>query len=300
MSGKEAHSILRALTGRMSLGDFNEQVRERRLAHFKAAVEPTLLDSVFSLPKLERLLREESHLTPHIDVFDGTHLRQFNEQQRKTGQTNFDVVSDCLLRGATIRIRNVEKFDSQLGELTHGIERHFVGQCSGNVYLTPPRKAGFPPHFDMTDVFVIQCIGKKHWRIYDRYENMSELPLADARWQPERFKPISPPRDLELHRGDVLYLPRGVMHEALCTDRESMHLTISLASLTFADLLRKAVASAAATDIELRRRVPWLTANDDGETERLAQQAKERLVRLAADSDLSRLLRQEHPSSSRR
>jgi hypothetical protein len=86
------------------------------------------------------------------------------------------------------------------------------------------------------------------------------------------------------------------MHEAFCTDRESMHLTISLASLTFADLLRKAIASAAATDIELRRRVPWFAADDDGEAERLAQLAKDRLVRLATDSDLPGLLRQEHPA----
>jgi ribosomal protein L16 Arg81 hydroxylase len=280
----------------MPLEDFNDQVRERRLAHFKAAIEPTLLDSLFNVPRLEHLLHRESRLTPHIDIFDGTDLRQFIDQQRKSGQTNFDVVADHLRRGATIRIRDAEKFDPQLGELTKGIERHFVGRCSGNVYLTPPGKAGFPPHFDTTDVFVVQCAGKKHWRIYDHYANMSELPLAEAHWEPERFKPTSPPRDFELCRGDVLYLPRGVMHEAFCTDRESMHLTISLASLTFADLLRKAIASAAATDIELRRRVPWVTADDDDEAQRLAQLAKDRLVRLATDSDLPGLLRQEHPA----
>jgi ribosomal protein L16 Arg81 hydroxylase len=187
----------------------------------------------------------------------------------------------------------------RLGELTRGIERHFVGRCSGNIYLTPPGKVGFPPHFDLTDVFVVQCSGKKHWRIYDHYTNMSELPLAEGNWEPERFKPTSAPRDFELGRGDVLYLPRGVMHEAFCTDRESMHLTISLASLTFADLLRRAISSAAATDVDLRRRVPWFAADDDGETERLGQQAKDRLLRLATDSDLSGLLRQERPAPAR-
>ena len=296
MTGLAIEDLLRGLTGGMPLEHFNDEVRERRMAHFKAAIEPTLLETAFNLPQLERLLREESRLTPYIDIFDGTHLRQFGDQQRKPGQTNFDVVADNLLRGATIRIRNAEQFDPRLGELTSTIARHFAGRCSGNVYLTPPGKAGFPPHFDTTDVFVVQCIGKKHWRIYDHYTNMSELPLAEAHWEPERFKPTSPPRDFELGLGDVLYLPRGVMHEAFCTDRESMHLTISLASLTFADLLRRAIGSLAATDIELRRRVPWVAANDDAETERLAQQAKDRLVRLATHSDLSELLRQERPA----
>jgi len=296
MTAHAVADVLHGLMGGMPLDDFNNQIRERRLAHFKAAIGPTLLDSVFSLPRLEHLLREEDRLTPCIDIFDGKDLRQFAGQQRKSGQTNFDVVADCLRRGATIRIRNAEKFDPRLGELTKGVEQHFVGRCDGNYYLTPPGNPGFPPHFDTTDVFVVQCIGKKHWRIYDHYTNMSELPLAEAGWELERFKPTSPPRDFELGRGDVLYLPRGVMHEAFCTDRESMHLTISLASLTFADLLRKAIASAAATDIELRRRVPWLATDGDGNPERLAQQVKERLVRLATDSDLSGLLRQEHPA----
>jgi len=295
MSAHGAEDVLSSLIGRMPLQDFNGQVRERHMAHFKAAIEPSLLETVFNVARLESLLHREPRLMPFVDIFDGTSLRQFAEHQRRPGQTNFDVVSESLLRGATIRVRNAEKFDAALGELAQRIERHFVARCGGNIYLTPPGKAGFPPHFDMTDVFIVQCSGKKHWRIYDHYTNKSELPLAEGKWEPERFIPTAPPRDFELDRGDVLYLPRGVMHEAFCTDRESMHLTISLASLTFADLLRKAIASAAASDIELRRRVPWIAASDDGETERLAREAKDRLVRLATDTDLSDLLRQEHP-----
>ncbi|MEO8464706.1 MAG: cupin domain-containing protein [Gammaproteobacteria bacterium] len=293
MSAHPVKNVLRGLMGGMSLEDFNDQIRERRVAHFKSAMDPTLLESVFNMPRVEHLLRQDNLLTPYIDIFDGTDLRQFVDRQRKPGQTNFDVVADNLRRGATIRIRDVEKFDLELNELTKDIERHFVGRCNGNIYLTPPGKVGFPPHFDLTDVFVVQCNGKKHWQIHDQYKNMSELPLADVNWDAERFGPTSPPRDFELSRGDVLYLPRGVMHSAFCTDRESMHLTISLASVTFADLLRKAIASAAGADIELRRRVPWLNAADDEEVERLARQAKDRLTQLAANSDLSALLQQE-------
>jgi ribosomal protein L16 Arg81 hydroxylase len=294
MTADLVEDVLRGLVGGMPLDDFNEQVRERQIAHFKAAVSADVLDNLFSLPRLERLLHEEQQLSTQIDIFDGTHLRQFVDQQRKPGQTNFDVVADYLRHGATIRVRSAERFDPQLGVLLKGIERCFVGRCDGNIYLTPPAKSGFPPHFDITDVFVVQLAGKKHWRIYDHYTNKSELPLSDAQWEPGRFDPLSPPREFELGRGDVLYLPRGVMHEAFCTARESMHLTISLASLTYADLLRKAIATAAAGNIELRRRVPSFAANDERETERLVQQAKERLVGLVTDSHLSGLLRQEH------
>jgi hypothetical protein len=290
MRAHGVEDILRGLTGSTPLEEFNDHVRERQLAHFESAIASRLLDDVFSLARLENLLRDDPRVAAFIDVYDGTQLRQLGERQ----QSIFDAVSVCLSRGATIRLRGVEKLDPAFGDLAAAIERHFVGRCSGNVYLTPPGKAGFPPHFDGTDVFVVQCLGRKHWRIYEHYANKAELPLADTRWEPGRFEPSSPPRHFALAPGDVLYLPRGVMHEAFCTDRESMHLTISLASLTFADLLQKAIGSAAAADVELRRRVPW-SATDDGERERLAGLAKDRLLRIALDSDLSGLLRAEQP-----
>ena len=107
-TARPVDQFLRGLTGGMPLASFNDEVRERRVAHFKAALEPTLLESVFNLPRLERLLREEAELAPYLDVFDGADLRQFVDRQREPGQTYFDVVSHLLLRGATIRLRSAE------------------------------------------------------------------------------------------------------------------------------------------------------------------------------------------------
>jgi len=292
------HDVLHGLLGGMPPAQFDAQIRERRAAHFRAALPPAVLDAVFSVARFERLLRDNEGLAPYLDVFDGTDLRQYVDR-RQPGQPHLALVAEYLRVGATVRLRSAETFDAELGALTKSLERELGGRCSGNVYLTPPGKAGFPPHFDLTDVFVIQCAGKKHWRLYERYTNMTELPLGDARWDPVRFKPASPPQDLYLNRGDVLYLPRGYMHEAFCEDRESLHLTISLASLTFADLLRKAVGAAAAADIELRRHVPWPAAADDAAPARAAEQAKALLARLAADTDFAELLRRERPADPR-
>jgi hypothetical protein len=293
------NDVLHGLLGGMSPAQFDEQIRERRAAHFKGTLPPAVLDGLFSVARFERLLRANETLAAYLDVFDGKDLRQYVDL-RRPGQTHLDLVAEYLRRGATVRLRSAEAFDAELGALTKSLERQLGGRCSGNVYVTPPAKAGFPPHFDLTDVFVIQCAGKKHWRLYERYTNMTELPLGDTRWDAERCKPTSPPEDLYLNRGDVLYLPRGYMHEAFCEDRESMHLTISLASLTFADLLRNAVGCAAAADIELRRRIPWPAVDDAAATARLAEQAKALLLRLAADADLADVLRRERPPAALR
>ena len=45
MTAHGVEDVLRGLLGGMPLEDFNDQVRERRVAHFKAAIEPTLLES---------------------------------------------------------------------------------------------------------------------------------------------------------------------------------------------------------------------------------------------------------------
>jgi ribosomal protein L16 Arg81 hydroxylase len=288
-----ATNVLRSLTGGLRLEDFNEQIREQRVAHFKAAFDPAQVDSVLTVARLERALHDHAEMTLNIDIFDGTDLRQIVDKARRPGQTNFDIVAERLQRGDTIRVRAIEKFDAQLGALLTALELELLGQCDGNVYLTPPGKGGFPPHFDTTDVFVVQCAGKKHWRIHDSYEGMTELPLPDAGWTPGRFEPNSPPREFELNRGDVLYLPRGVMHSAYCTDRESMHLTISLAPLTVADLLREVISSAAEADIDLRRRVTWRAAGDDSDAQRLADLTKERLLRLVAAADFGALVRRQ-------
>jgi ribosomal protein L16 Arg81 hydroxylase len=288
------NDLLHGLLGGLTPPQFDAQIRERRAAHFKSALPPALLDSVFSVPRFERLLREQEGLAAHLDVFDGTDLRQYVDR-RQPGQTHLDLVSEYLRHGATIRLRSAESFDAELRLLMEALAQRLAGRCSGNIYLTPPGKLGFPPHFDLTDVFVIQCAGKKRWRLYERYTEMTELPLADARFDPARFKPACAPHDLELARGDVLYLPRGYMHEAFCEERESMHLTISVAALTFAELLRKAVGMAAGADIALRRRVPWPAAGGDAGLVEAAEQAKNLLSSLAADTDFAELLRSERP-----
>jgi ribosomal protein L16 Arg81 hydroxylase len=114
------------------------------------------------------------------------------------------------------------------------IRRLFASGSQINLYLTPPHKPGFAPHFDITDVFIVQCLGAKSGG--SSMTTASRRSAADGHERILIGSPSSMPDPITLSAGDVL-LPRGVMHEAFCTDRESMHLTISLMPLTVADLI---------------------------------------------------------------
>jgi ribosomal protein L16 Arg81 hydroxylase len=296
MTAVYSEPLLRRLTGSMSLQEFNRDFRERQVGFFANAIPPDELRELFSLPRLEALFANEAVLAPYVDIFDGQHLRRLVDVQRKSGKSCLEVANECLAGGATIRVRDADRFDGHLSRFSGGVQRKFVADVQVNVYLTPPGRNGFPPHFDITDAFVIQCLGSKAWRFYPEYSNMVELPMADTNWEPDRYQPSGPAEAFTLAQGDVLYLPRGAMHQASCTERESMHLTVSIAPMTVADVLVKAVRRAAESDIELRRRVPW-TDEQDGVSPDLVLALRKALLNLPQCVDFRELLRAEHPAA---
>ena len=290
---------IRSLIARMDVERFNREIRERRAAKFEAAVDPEQLDQLYSLSRLEEMLTSETAPVLNVDIYDQGHLMRLVDVQKKSGKSCVGVVADHFRRGSTIRVRDVDKYDIRLNQFVSEVQRYFTAHSQINVYLTPPAKSGFPPHFDITDVFIVQCVGRKEWRIFDDYSNKTELPLPETNWDQERFKPAGGSEAISLSAGDVLYMPRGVMHQAFCTDRESMHLTISIVPLTFVDLIAKALRVTAETDIELRRRVPWSIESENAGIEDLTNQVRNRLMKLADQIDLNELLRTERSSFQR-
>lgn len=103
------------------------------------------------------------------------------------------------------------------------------------LYATPPRSKAVEAHADDHDVFVLQCVGSKRWRVY------SDVPV---RWpgpheQVGKNQPLPADDDdfwrrvaldVVLQEGDALYVPRGFVHEAEAHDTCSLHLTVALAT----------------------------------------------------------------------
>ncbi|MFT6985589.1 MAG: 50S ribosomal protein L16 3-hydroxylase [Psychromonas sp.] len=68
---------------------------------------------------------------------------------------------------------------------------------------------GVGPHIDNYDVFIIQGLGKRHWRVGDKLA-MTEFAAHGALKHCEPFAAII---DVELEPGDILYIPCGYPHE---------------------------------------------------------------------------------------
>lgn len=278
-----AERLAHALIGGLGVPQFDADVRERSWRKFEAAFDAEQIDALFNLARLERVLGEGG-LPALVDIYADGHLKRLVDMQNKSGLSALDVAARSFREGQTVRVRDVDRFDRTLNDVVAAVRRIFAAAAQANIYLTPPDTGGFPPHFDITDVFVVQLSGMKRWKIFADYSNRVELPLPSTDWDPERFVPADEYTSVELQPGDVLYLPRGTMHSAACVERESMHLTISLMPSTFFDLLSQVTARAAETDVELRRRVPC-----DGTNEDLADEIRSRLITILQQADLTSL-----------
>lgn len=184
-------------------------------------------------------------------------------------------------RGQSLVIMGMQRRWPAIAELCRNLEAVFHCPVHANLYLTPPGSQGFAAHFDTHEVFVLQLEGEKHWRLFGVAE---ELPLAtDA--TPLSRKPGKPTQEITLRPGDLLYIPRGHVHEAATADIKSLHLTVGVNVYRWADLLRHALACASRQDVRFRKSIPGGALC--GETPELKQQFQALVARLAdwAESD---------------
>jgi hypothetical protein len=165
--------------------------------------------------------------------------------------------------GYTIVLMEYEQHSAAMLRLRHDVERAFQSPARTHVYITPRNAQGFSPHWDPTNVFVLQFAGTKDWMIYD---SPISLPTNRQLLYPGEWAPVEPTLTATLEPGDLLYVPRGFVHEARTGNAVSGHLTIEMRTLTMADLLRQMAASADA-DPWLRRPLPIdyrsVASNDD-------------------------------------
>lgn len=152
--------------------------------------------------------------------------------------------------GCTLVMSNLEHKLEGCRRLTNEFESFFKHRTQSNIYLTPKNAQGFATHYDSHDVFILQFEGSKTWRIYN-----NAMPLADksTAFVKEGFVPGPIEDEFTLEMGDVLYVPRGVVHDAYCTAENSGHITTGLLGKTWAEHLGEMLLERSKNHLSLRR-----------------------------------------------
>jgi ribosomal protein L16 Arg81 hydroxylase len=184
--------------------------------------------------------------------------------------------------GATLLIERVERFSDSLLLLCQNLERSLRARIGVNLYLTPESAQGFKAHFDPHDVFIVQISGGKRWRLYG-----SPLPLPLAGMPPLLSSDaLGDPEEVEVEEGDLLYIPRGCVHEAHTGATHSLHLTVGITTPKWVDVVAEALADAAARDERFRRSLPAVVVGGDDKLSSIADQFSA-LVAVLAETDVA-------------
>ena len=170
-----------------------------------------------------------------------------------------------------------------IAAMCRNLEGVFGCPVHTNLYLTPPGAQGFAPHHDTHEVFVLQIDGEKHWRFYGAAR---ELPLPEEKATFGKDELGLPTQEVFLQPGDLLYMPRGHIHEAFTSERASLHLTVGVKVFRWLDLLQQALADAAVADVRFRQSLPLGLLSAGASPADLKETFHDLLQRVAQDARL--------------
>ena len=172
----------------------------------------------------------------------------------KNGNIDRGAVIRHYQEGATIILPQLHLADEILAKFCRSLENVFSSHVQTNIYLTPGSSQGFNTHFDDHDVFVIQLSGTKKWR---RYQKPIDNPYRGESFNTKDYKAGELQKEFELKEGECVYIPRGLMHDAISVgEKASLHITVGLIVKKWADLMLEALSEVAIRNPRFRRSLP--------------------------------------------
>ena len=188
---------------------------------------------------------------------------------RKDGIINTEQAFNLFNSGSTLVIQAGQRYFQNLSFFCHELSQVFSAPVQANLYITPQKSVGFNPHWDTHDVMVLQITGTKTWHLYGFGK---ELPVKSQGSSGQKFDQ-EPEQTFQLSPGDLLYLPRGYVHDAVADDGISAHITIGILAYTWLTLIQN-VMGQVAEQKTFREAIPFWSAD-------LASRSDEKIELLA-------------------
>ncbi|KAK1800426.1 hypothetical protein P4O66_005657, partial [Electrophorus voltai] len=251
--------LFHSLIAPVAVEEFFQQYWEKKpllLQRSEPAVT-AFYQSLFRLSELKQLCTLGLEYTRDLNL-----CRCVNGKKKvmnKEGRVNYNQLrKDFDQRRATIQFHQPQRFKDELWHIQEQLECFFGSLVGSNVYITPPESQGLPPHYDDVEVFILQLEGQKRWRLYE-----PTIPLAREYSLEPEDRIGRPTHDIILKAGDLLYFPRGTIHQAdtPAGAEHSTHLTLSTYQNTswgdfLLDVLPGFLFDSMKTDINLRHGLP--------------------------------------------
>jgi len=186
------------------------------VANFSVSISPTRegvnCDAVYRTVKKD-----------NIEIRSGINVARLKEMFNK---------GDC-----SVVVNNMANCSLPVSRLLQNIGIEISGNCYADLFLTPPEvKNGFGIHYDLHDVYVLQIFGSKRWQVYESPVHLPDSPEHYRGFVRDETKYRSL-ADVELLAGDLLYLPRGFVHNVTTNGSPSIHLTVGCNSKPWSEVM---------------------------------------------------------------
>lgn len=232
---------------------------EKQPTLFKANPDrKSFCKDLFGLQSLLDLAKERFDADEPLEFGLDLNATRYLNQKRET--LNKEVADRASIEDlfhkerCTVQFHQPQRFDDQLWRICAALENQLGCLVGCNAYITPKNSQGLDPHFDDVEIFVLQTEGTKSWKVY----SVESCKLANkcSGGIPEEILP-EPLLEVTLSPGDVLYLPRGTIHQACAgNDHHSSHLTLSTYQRWSYGDLAQHVVSVALADPGLHEQLP--------------------------------------------
>ncbi|MBF9059719.1 hypothetical protein HKCCSP123_11050 [Rhodobacterales bacterium HKCCSP123] len=249
--------------------------------------DPGYYADLLSFEDIDRVVTSMGLAVPEISVTRAGGNITPADYAYETGFIDPVRVNQLFADGATVILSGLHERLPKLARFCRALEAVFSARVQTNIYMTQAQSQGFKAHYDDHDVIVLQIAGTKEWRLYD---TPIELPLASQGFDPGEIEVGEETERFLLQPGDMLYVPRGLAHDAVATGEPSLHITTGLMTRSWADVLVEAVNIMAHRDPMLRRSLPPGYANPGYDYGRHQAEFEEMLGRIASEAPLGKLM----------
>lgn len=189
---------------------------------------PNFYRGLISLEELERYFSVDQLLTRQIVRLRARDYETFVHPETR------GAIYEQLAAGRSLQVRKMESFVDPAAPviaLLRDMEQVLQHpKESLGCYVTPARGEGLGPHHDETEIFTLQISGAKRWRLFHRLN-------TDQPGIHRREDLGEPSLEIVLRAGELLYLPRGFVHEVVSEPEPSFSLTIVFQPLLWRSLL---------------------------------------------------------------
>ncbi len=167
-----------------------------------------------------------------------------------------DKVQDWIGKGASVILNDIDALSPGVRQFANELQEATGGRSQANLYFSMSQHQAFGPHCDVHEVFAVHCNGEKVWNIYENREdtpiNHPSFQFGDAERERRAGKVAE---EVRMQPGDLLYIPRGLYHDALASQNGALHIAFGVTLPKPLDLLG-IIWEAAVQDPELRADLP--------------------------------------------